>query len=215
MRQIFSACVVIALQLSASHVAHAVYMITDFAVSQAPLAVDGGGTLTHLPGSAEVQAEESAGFQNAFNFFVTRGFAGSLAEQFVNHTTIEFNRRNVVTPSINSFLNTFFVVNTDAGPINGYTVVSGAQFLDPNSPSIDDFIFDYSTNANAVASLQNYNNGAGTYMVIHIVQQSDGDTSVAYGNLSLTGAVIPEPATLAMAVPLVVGATLVRRQWRA
>jgi len=212
--RLIPAFLIVVLTMSAAPRANAVYMITNFAASQAPVAADGGGTLTHLPGSAEVQADESAGFENAFNFFVTRGFAGSLAEQFVNHDTIEFDRRNIPDPSVNTFLNTFFVINTDAGPIGGYTVIGAPQFLDPNNPVMDDFVFSYGAHPNAVASLQNYNNGAGTFMVIHIVQQSDGSTSVAYGDLSLTGnPLVPEPTGVAIAMPVaLIGAFACRRR---
>jgi hypothetical protein len=195
--------------------ASADYMITNLAASQSPLASDGGGTLTHIPASAEVQADENAGFENAFNFFVTRGFTGSLAEQFVNHDTIRFNRTNIPDATPNGFLNTFFVINTDAAPLSGYTVFGPPEFLDPNNAGSDEFVYDYSTQPNAVAALQNYNAGGGTFMVIHIVQQSDAPTSVRYGDLSLTGSpLIPEPATLAIVAPAIIGALSLLRRHR-
>ncbi len=212
MRLKTSACLLALATLLTGSVASADYMITDLATSQSPLSSDGGGTLTHLPGSAEVQADELAGFQNAFNFFVPRGFAGSLAEQLVTHDTIEFDRRNIPDPNnASGFINTFFVLNSDAGPVTGYTVIGDPQYLDPNNAVTDDFVFNYGAHSNAVQTLQNYNAGLGTFLVVHIVQQSGGPSSVAYGDLSLTGA-IPEPSTLALFVPALIGVMARRRR---
>ena len=186
--------------------AFGVLQITNFAGgTQSPLS-DGDTTLTVLPGSAQLQSVAGAGFKNAFSLFITRGFPGSLSEQLLLHSKLEFTRDNTPNPlNVSGFINSFFVLNTNTPGVGGYTVLNPPTFLDPNNPGGSAFSFDYGANAVAKKAMIDYYNGLGGYMVIHIVQQSGGPTDVKYGDLFLRGNPVPEPAalgTLAAGLPL-------------
>jgi MYXO-CTERM domain-containing protein len=177
------------------------FNVTNFGGgSFAPLEASDGTVLTLLPGSAELRAEATGGFKNAFQFFVPRGFPGSMAEAFTLNTHFQFARTNEVVPGGNpsGFINTFFVVNTDAWatPGGNYRVDGAPQYLNPNTADATQFNFSYDAVPSFKQAFIDYQAGLGTYMVIHIVQQSgDGNaTSIRYGDMRIytPGAGAPE-----------------------
>lgn len=190
--------------------ASAAVQVTDFAGgSFAPLTISGdvsGHTL--LPATAELEIVTAGGFKNAFEFFISR----ALAQDIVANPVFQMPRRNTPVQVANptQFINTFFVLNSDAAGRGGYVVDIGPQFLNPLAAGSSLFELDLRNHAAVFTALSEYAaDVSGTYALVHIVQQSGDGTDgarVAYGDLVF----IPEPSSAIAG--LLVGSLLIRRR---
>jgi hypothetical protein len=178
---------------------NAQFILSDFNAAGDDGTWDIAGDISGVVENGEFTATTAGGFKNILQDGIPRSGtsipnAEVTATEMLASPILEWDWRHVAGESSGTFINNFVVFNTDANGFGGYKVLADSvRFINPGTTDSGTFRYSFESDPVGFAALQSYSEGAGTYFVVHFVQQTNDNSAsvVHYGEFRL----IPEPGS--------------------